>query len=131
MERSRSRLLPYQRRVLSLFCAACLAAPMAAPLAAHAEGNPPSGSEPAAVVAPPPLDVAEVVKAPIPPSRSELPGSAFKKLDVAQKGYVTRDDVRELQGFGKAFDAADTRGSGQLDAEQFKRAWESYTGNGT
>ena len=84
---------------------------------------------PPALVDPAPLDVAEIVKAPIPPSKSELADSAFKKLDITKKGYVTRDEVRELQGFGEVFDAVDQKSTGQLDAEQFKEAWERYTGH--
>jgi hypothetical protein len=34
----------------------------------------------------------------ITPNRAELPGSAFTKLDASNKGYVTLDDVRQLDG---------------------------------
>lgn len=73
---------------------------------------------------------AEVVKPPIPPSKAELADSAFKKLDVGGKGYVTRDDVRGLDGFGKVFDEFDVGRSGHLNAAEFKKAWTIYTGNG-
>ena len=74
-------------------------------------------------------DSAEIVKPPIPPSKSELPDSAFKKLDVERKGYVTRDEVRELTGFDKVFDAVDVEHTGRLNEAEFRKAWEIYSGN--
>ena len=65
---------------------------------------------------------------PIPPSRSELPDAAFKKLDVSGKGYVTRDDTHELEGFDAVFDRNDRNHDGRLDADEFKRAWAMYAG---
>ena len=65
---------------------------------------------------------------PIPPSRSELPDAAFKKLDVAGKGYVTRDDAQQLDGFNAAFNRADVNHDGRLDQDEFKRAWAMYAG---
>ncbi len=63
---------------------------------------------------------------PVPPSRSELPDSAFKKLDSAGKGYVTRDDTRELQGFDPLFQQNDRNHDGKLMADEFTRAWNTY-----
>lgn len=65
---------------------------------------------------------------PIPPSRSELPDAAFKKLDVSGKGYVTRDDAHELEGFDAVFDRNDLNHDGRLDPAEFKRAWAMYAG---
>ena len=63
---------------------------------------------------------------PIPPSRSELPDSAFKKLDGAHKGYVTRDDTKELEGFDPVFQQNDGKHDGKLTPDEFKRAWSTY-----
>jgi len=64
----------------------------------------------------------------ITPSRSELPDSAFKKLDSSSKGYVTRDDVQSLPGFDQAFQANDRDHDGRLDATEFSKAWSQYSG---
>ena len=63
---------------------------------------------------------------PIPPSRSELPDSAFKKLDIGAKGYVTRDDTKELEGFDPVFQQNDGNHDGKLTQDEFKRAWSTY-----
>ncbi len=63
---------------------------------------------------------------PIPPGRSELPDSAFSKLDVAGKGYVTRDDTKELDGFDAVFQQNDSNHDGRLTQDEFKRAWSTY-----
>lgn len=63
------------------------------------------------------------------PSKSEMPDSAFKKLDATGKGYVTKDDVRTLSGFDSAFNAADSNHDGKLTNDEFKKAWTAYTGN--
>ena len=64
---------------------------------------------------------------PIPPSRSELVDSAFKKLDSAHKGYVTRDDTKELEGFDAVFQQNDGNHDGKLMPDEFKRAWNTYS----
>jgi hypothetical protein len=63
------------------------------------------------------------------PNRAELPGSAFTKLDVGSKGYVTMEDVRQLDGFDSAFRQADQNGDGRLNASEFNSAWGAFTGN--
>jgi hypothetical protein len=63
------------------------------------------------------------------PSRAELPGSAFTKLDAGNRGYITLDDVRQLEGFESAFRQADQNGDGRLNASEFNSAWAIYTGN--
>ncbi len=62
------------------------------------------------------------------PGKSETADSAFKKLDVGAKGYVTVDDIKGLDGFDSAFRAADTTRTGKLDLAQFTKAWTFYTG---
>ncbi len=61
------------------------------------------------------------------PNRAELPGSAFQKLDAANKGYVIPDDVAQMSGFESAFRQADRNRDGRLDAPEFERAWDIYT----
>ena len=63
------------------------------------------------------------------PNRAELPSSAFTKLDGASRGYVTLEDVRQLEGFESAFRQADANGDGRLNASEFNSAWGAYTGN--
>ena len=65
----------------------------------------------------------------IAPSKSEMSDSAFKKLDASNKGYVTKDDTKTLSGFDSSFQAADVDHDGKLTADEFKKAWTSFTGN--
>jgi hypothetical protein len=68
---------------------------------------------------------------PIIPSKAELPDAAFKKLDAGGKGYVSKQDVRELSGFNSSFELADVNKDGKLTPEEFKKAWANYTGRKT
>ena len=63
------------------------------------------------------------------PNRAELASSAFTKLDAGNRGYVTPEDVRQLEGFESAFRQADQNGDGRLNASEFNSAWGAYTGN--
>jgi hypothetical protein len=63
------------------------------------------------------------------PNRAELPGSAFTKLDAGNKGFVTLEDVRQLDGFDGAFRQSDQNRDGRLNASEFNAAWGIYTGN--
>lgn len=63
------------------------------------------------------------------PNRAELPGFAFTKLDGGNRGYVTLEDVRPLEGFESAFRQADHNGDGWLNPSEFNSAWGVYTGN--
>ena len=65
---------------------------------------------------------------PIIPSKAEMPDSAFKKLDPSGKGYVSKDDIKELDGFDKPFEQADANKDGRLNEAEFNKAWASYTG---
>lgn len=65
---------------------------------------------------------------PIIPSKAELPDAAFKKLDAGGKGYVSKEDVRELNGFDQAFRQADVDKDGKLSRAEFDKAWAYYTG---
>jgi len=68
---------------------------------------------------------------PIIPSKAELPDAAFKKLDAGGKGYVSKQDVRELSGFNNSFELADVNKDGKLTPDEFKKAWANYTGRKT
>ena len=65
----------------------------------------------------------------IPPSKSEMSDSAFKKLDASNKGYVSQEDAKNMPGFDRAFQSADADHDGRLLSDEFKKAWTSFTGN--
>ena len=52
-----------------------------------------------------------------------------KKLDASNKGYVTRDDAKSVEGFDRSFQSADANHDGKLTSDEFKKAWTSFTGN--
>lgn len=62
------------------------------------------------------------------PSRLENADSAFAKLDVGKKGYLTQEDTKVLTGFEEVFDSHDEDGNGKLVPQEFIKSWESYTG---
>ena len=62
------------------------------------------------------------------PSKSETFAPAFQKLDATQAGYVTKEQAAKLDGFDKTFTQADKNKDGKLDRDEFKAAWETYTG---
>ena len=63
------------------------------------------------------------------PNRAELAISAFDKLDAENKGYVTLENVAQLEGFRSVFLEADQNHDGRLNASEFNSAWARYTGN--
>jgi len=63
------------------------------------------------------------------PNRAELASSAFTKLDGGSRGYLTVEDVRQLDGFESVFKQADQNGDGRLNQSEFNSAWSAYTGN--
>lgn len=67
----------------------------------------------------------EIIK-PVLPGELENADAVFNELDLAGRGYVTRQDTKELIGFGEAFLAVDSKGSGRLTREQFRKAWALY-----
>ena len=67
----------------------------------------------------------EIIK-PVPLSELKSADAVFDKLDLNQRGYVTRQETKDLIGFGDAFRAVDTKGSGKLTRAQFRQAWALY-----
>jgi hypothetical protein len=65
---------------------------------------------------------------PIVPSRSETADSAFRKLDAANRGYVSKDDVTQLSGFDQTFTQNDVNRDGRLTSDEFRKAWTTYSG---
>ncbi|MGI8895943.1 MAG: hypothetical protein ACR2HE_09890 [Casimicrobiaceae bacterium] len=59
------------------------------------------------------------------PTKSDNTQSAFKMLDPANRGYVTREEMDRLSGFS-GFDAADANRDGRLTNEEFSKAWSTY-----
>jgi len=58
------------------------------------------------------------------PSRTDSANAAWQKL--GSKGYVAKDDMKDLPGF--SFDAADANHDGRLSQDEFGKAWSSYSG---
>jgi len=58
------------------------------------------------------------------PSRTDSANAAWQKL--GSKGYVSKDDVKDLSGF--SFDTADANHDGRLSQDEFSKAWSSYSG---
>ncbi len=52
---------------------------------------------------------------------------AYRALDTRHRGYLTPDEVQDIQGF--SFAAADTDKDGRLSRDEFARAWGSRYGN--
>ena len=65
---------------------------------------------------------------PMTPSKAEMADSAFRKLDPAGRGYVSRDDVRQLSGFDQVFIQNDANRDGRLSSDEFQKAWTLYSG---
>ena len=61
------------------------------------------------------------------PSKSDNAITAFRSLDSANRGFVTRAETDRIPGF-TGFDSADTDRDGHLTAEEFATAWKSYSG---
>lgn len=94
--------------------------------------DPPATTNPPPAMAPKPATDATAPKpavVAIAPSKSETADAAFKKLDVNSKGYITMDDAKVLPAFDKAFQQSDADHDGRLNVGEFKKAWETYSGN--
>jgi len=93
--------------------------------AAAAQGT--AGSRPAGTPQAAPVPAAPA-HGPI-PSRSETAMEAYGKLNRSNAGYLTWDDVRQLEGFETAFQQADQNHDGRLSPAEFNSAWAMYTGS--
>lgn len=62
------------------------------------------------------------------PGKLENADSAFAKLDIGKKGYLTHQDTKVLDGFERAFVTTDTNHDDKLTPDEFIRSWESYSG---
>lgn len=89
-----------------------------------AHGQLPSTDQPAALPLPSTMPP-EIIK-PVPLNELENSDAVFNELDLAGRGYVTRQETKELIGFDEAFLAVDTQGRGRLSREQFRKAWALY-----
>jgi Ca2+-binding EF-hand superfamily protein len=65
---------------------------------------------------------------PITPSRAETVDSAFRKLDPAGRGYVSKEDIGQLSGFDQVFIQNDVNRDGRLSSDEFRKAWTIYSG---
>lgn len=63
------------------------------------------------------------------PTRTESSSTAFDKLDVQRRGYVTRAQVAPLPGT-LDFDDADRNRDERLDPGEFQRFWSDYQSAG-
>jgi hypothetical protein len=61
------------------------------------------------------------------PSKTDNAITAFRSLDSANRGFVTRADTDRIPGF-TGFDSADVDRDGHLTAEEFASAWKFYSG---
>ena len=91
----------------------------------HAQGT--TGAAPATTQAPAAASAGPTL-GPI-PSKSETAMEAYGKLNRANAGYLTWDDVRQLNGFETAFQQADQNHDGRLSPAEFNSAWAMYTGS--
>ena len=95
---------------------------------AHGEAQPdeaPGIEKPKRASPLPPTTPPEIIK-PVPLSELKSADAVFTKLDSGQRGYVTRRETKDLIGFGDAFEAVDSKGSGKLTRAQFRKAWALY-----
>jgi hypothetical protein len=61
------------------------------------------------------------------PSKTDNAITAFRSLDSANRGFVTRAETDRIPGF-TGFDNADADRDGHLTAEEFAAAWKFYSG---
>jgi hyperosmotically inducible protein len=55
-------------------------------------------------------------------ANEQSPNAKFVTLDKNKDGLLTRDEVKNLSNYGKAFDAADANKDGKLDRDEFTSA---------
>jgi hypothetical protein len=57
---------------------------------------------------------------------SESAASAFSRLDPTNRGYLTSEDVKGLQGFDAN---CDKDADGRIETEEFSPCWDQYVAN--
>ena len=120
----------YRIKQLSALAAASVLAIAGTAAAQSTYGNDASKGAPAGGQAQSPATSSDRMAAkPMIPGRAETPDSAFRKLDAAGKGYVSKDDVKGLSGFDSVFQQNDGNHDGNLTQDEFRRAWTTYSGN--
>jgi len=90
---------------------------------AQPDGAPGTGK---AAVSPLPLTTPPEIIKPVVPSELKDADIVFNEIDLSGRGYVTRQETKDLIGFDEAFRAVDTKGSGKLTRAQFRKAWALY-----
>lgn len=58
--------------------------------------------------------------------RSASANSVFRILDAADRGHVSKADIKVFAGFDRFFDEVDSRHAGKLDGARFRKAWRRY-----
>ena len=113
----------------SLLVAALVSGGLGIASIAFAADEPATTYPPPAMAPKPAMDAPKAAVAAIAPSKSETSDAAFRKLDAGAKGYITMDDAKVLPAFDKAFQESDANHDGRLTVGEFKKAWETYSGN--
>lgn len=114
--------LPYRQSMLALaLCAlagTAVAQSTTAPSPMAPSANSPTTTAPAATPTSPMGSSTMHI-----PARSEPADSAYRSLDTANRGYLSKSEVQGIQGF--SFDSADTNKDGKLSKDEFAKAWAS------
>ena len=97
---------------------------------AFAQSTPPQNPMSTPSATPPATTTAPAATTPPPtgssmrmPSRTESADTAFRSLDSANRGFLSKSEVQGLDGI--SFDQADTNKDGRLSKEEFERAWST------
>lgn len=61
------------------------------------------------------------------PTKTDSADAAFGKLDSSGKGYITREQVKNLPGFDAMFDRYNAKRDGRLTRDEFAQAWSAYS----
>lgn len=64
----------------------------------------------------------------LPALAEDRPNDRFRSLDRNGDGFITKDEVRGIRGYDKAFDQADENRDGRLDPDEFVKAESLHQG---